>query len=65
MLRLRDLLIEHPGDVPVTFEVKLPDRTVRIAAQEKLKVRFGPELAASIEGLLGQGSVRERYQASA
>jgi DNA polymerase-3 subunit alpha len=60
MLRLRDLLIEHPGDVPVTLEVKLPDRTVRIAAQESFKVRFGPELAASIEGLLGHGSVRER-----
>ncbi|HKV08219.1 MAG TPA: DNA polymerase III subunit alpha [Thermoanaerobaculia bacterium] len=64
MLRLRDLLIEHPGETPVTLEVKLPDRTVRIAAQENFKVRFGPELAASIEGLLGQGSVRERYQMS-
>ena len=65
MLRLRDLLIEHPGETPVTLEVKLQDRTVRIAAQESFKVRFGPELAASIEGLLGQGSVRERYQPSA
>jgi DNA polymerase-3 subunit alpha len=62
MLELRDLLTQHPGDVPVTFEMQLPDRTVRIATQDNLKVQFGPELAASIKGLLGEGSVRERYQ---
>jgi len=61
MVKLRDLLLEHPGPVPVTFRVKLPDRTVQIAAQESFKVDFGPDLAASIEGLLGQGSVRERF----
>ena len=61
MVKLRDLLLEHPGPVPVTFRVQLPDRTVSIAAQESFKVDFGPALAASIEGLLGQGSVRERW----
>ncbi|RPH53409.1 hypothetical protein EHM82_08470, partial [bacterium] len=61
MLELRNLLVENPGDVPVTLELQLPDRTVRIATKENLKIQFGPRLAASIEGLLGQGSVRERY----
>ncbi|MBW8877212.1 MAG: DNA polymerase III subunit alpha [Acidobacteria bacterium] len=65
MLKLRDLLTEHPGDVPVTLEMQFPDRVVRIATQERYKVQLVPELVSSIEGLLGQGSVRERYQASA
>jgi hypothetical protein len=65
MLELRDLLVQHPGEVPVTLEMQLPDRTIRIATQENLKVQFGPELAASIRGLLGEESVRERYQAGA
>ncbi|HYX25413.1 MAG TPA: DNA polymerase III subunit alpha [Thermoanaerobaculia bacterium] len=65
MLKLRDLLTEHPGDVPVTLEMQFPDRVVRIATQERYKVQLVPELVTSIEGLLGQGSVRERYQAAA
>jgi DNA polymerase III subunit alpha len=62
MLELRDLLTQHPGDVPVTLEMQLPDRTVRIATQENLKVELSPELAASLRGLLGEEGVRERYQ---
>jgi DNA polymerase III subunit alpha len=62
MLRLRDLLVEHPGDVPVTLQVQLPDRVVHIAAQENYKVELSPRLASSIEQIFGQGSVRERYQ---
>ena len=61
MVKLRELLREHPGQVPVTFRVQLPDRTVSIAAQESFKIEFGPALQASIEGLLGQGSVKERW----
>jgi len=61
MLKLRNLLLEHPGRVPVTLTVKLPDRKVSIAAQEAFKIDFGPELAASIEGLLGRGTVHERF----
>ncbi|HKH49992.1 MAG TPA: DNA polymerase III subunit alpha [Thermoanaerobaculia bacterium] len=63
MLRLRDLLVEHPGDVPVTLQVQLPDRVVHITAQESYKVQLSPKLATSIEQIFGQGSVRERYQA--
>jgi DNA polymerase-3 subunit alpha len=59
MLRLRDLLFEHPGDVPVTLEVRLPDRTVRIAARENCKIAYSPQLAAAIQAILGPGSVKE------
>ena len=64
MLRLRDLLVEHPGDVPVTLQVQLSDRVIHIAAQENYKVEHSPELASSIERMFGQGTVRERYQAA-
>jgi len=37
MLKLRDLLTEHPGDVPVTLEMQVEDRTVRIATQADLR----------------------------
>jgi hypothetical protein len=43
--------------------MQFPDRVVRIATQERYKIQLLPELVSSIEGLLGQGSVRERYQA--
>jgi DNA polymerase-3 subunit alpha len=61
MLKLKNLLLEHPGRVPVKLTIQFPDRRVSIAAQEAFKIDFGPELAASIEGLLGRGSVRERF----
>jgi hypothetical protein len=38
----------------------LPERTVRIAAKESFKIAFDPALAASIEEILGPGSVREQ-----
>ncbi len=60
MLKLRDLLTEHPGEVPVTLEMHLADRTVRIATPDNLKIQLAPALVTSIEGLLGQGSIRER-----
>ncbi len=60
MLKLRDLLTEHPGDVPVTLEMQLADRTVRIVTPDNLKIQLVPALVTSIEGLLGQGSIRER-----
>jgi DNA polymerase-3 subunit alpha len=58
--RLRDLLFEHPGAVPVTLRLQLADHTVRIAADDNCKIDFDPELAAAIEAILGPGSVRER-----
>jgi DNA polymerase-3 subunit alpha len=60
MLELRNLLLEHPGAVPVTLCVRLADRTVSITAPETFKVDAKPALMSSLEGLLGQGSIRER-----
>ncbi len=65
MLRLRDLLYQHPGPVPVTFNVKTGEHTVRIAAQQNCKVEFGPDLAAAIEAILGPNSIRERPERAA
>jgi DNA polymerase-3 subunit alpha len=61
MLKLKNLLLEHPGSVPVTLRLKLTDRTVSIAAKETYKIELSPALSASIEGLLGQGKVLERF----
>jgi DNA polymerase-3 subunit alpha len=60
MLKLRDLLTEHPGNVPVTLEMQFADRVVRIAMEERYKIQLNPALRSSIEGLLGPASVRER-----
>ena len=56
MLQLRDLLIEHPGEVPVVFDVKLNDRRIRITPEDRFRVRFDTELTNSIEELLGKGA---------
>jgi len=65
LLQLKDVLIEHPGDVPVTLKLKLPDCTVNIAARETYKIDLSPEVKSGIEQLLGQGTVRERYSQGA
>ena len=64
MLKLRDLLIEHPGEVPVTLKLELAGRTVHIATKESYKIQPGPGLRTSIEQLLGHGTVHERHQAA-
>ncbi|MGE5233556.1 MAG: DNA polymerase III subunit alpha [Acidobacteriota bacterium] len=65
MLRLRDLLVEHQGDVPVRFAVRLDDVAVEIAAEERFRVRLGEALTRSIEAILGPGSVRRCYGSAA
>jgi DNA polymerase-3 subunit alpha len=58
LLRLRDLLSEHPGVAPVTFSMRLEDGAeIEIASAERFRIEFSPELASAIEGLLGEGSV--------
>ena len=63
--RLRDLLYEHPGPVPVSLSLRDAERTVRITTGDKCKVDFGPELAAAIEAILGPGCVRKRPEQAA
>ena len=60
MLLLRDLLIENAGEVPIRLHLKLENREVRIAPEERFKVRFGPELVSSIEAILGPGAVTKK-----
>ncbi len=58
MLRLRDLLTEHPGDSAVEFEIRLDESAVRVAPQERFKVEFTPALVREIEAIVGAGRVR-------
>jgi DNA polymerase-3 subunit alpha len=60
LLELRDLLLEHPGTVPVKIRLVLPDSSLRIATGEGFRVKLDDQLEASIEGLLGQGTVKQR-----
>jgi len=59
--KLREILLEHHGKIPVTLELKLGPRKVRINPGEAYTVRPNDALKAQVEEVLGQGSVRERY----
>ncbi|MDH3524648.1 MAG: DNA polymerase III subunit alpha [Acidobacteriota bacterium] len=58
LVALRELLIDHAGDVPIRFLVAVNGRAVRIAPPDRFKVRYAPELVASIESIVGVGRVR-------
>jgi DNA polymerase-3 subunit alpha len=62
MLRLRDCLIEHRGEVPVWFSLDLESRTVRILPEDRFRVSADSDLIESIESIVGPGNVRTRYQ---
>ncbi len=64
MLKLRDVLIEHSGDLPVCLHMNLGGRVVQINPQERFRVRLDPRLVESIESVLGPGAVRRRYEAA-
>ncbi len=57
MLRLRDVLADHPGETAVEFEIRLDDELVRIAPQERFRVDATPALLSAIEGIVGAGRV--------
>jgi len=57
LLRLRDLLTEHPGDSPLELSLRFDGASVRIAPQERFKVDFTADLVREIEGLVGVGAV--------
>lgn len=57
LVELRELLIDHAGDVPVRFRVSVDGRSVRIAPPDRFRVRYRPELVASIESIVGPGTV--------
>ncbi len=57
MLRLRDVLADHPGETAVEFEIRLDDELVRISPQERFRVDATPALLTAIEGIVGAGRV--------
>jgi DNA polymerase III alpha subunit len=61
MLELRDVLIEHAGDVPVRLSVALEGREIAITPQQRFRVHLDACLVESIERILGPGSVEKRY----
>ncbi len=61
MLELRDVLIEHSGDLPVRLVMYLEGGVVQITPQTRFSVLLDNELVASIEEILGPGAVRKQF----
>jgi DNA polymerase-3 subunit alpha len=58
LARTDDLLLQHQGDCPVTFELEVPEvGRVLIAAGSRFGVRPEPEVIAALEQLVGPGRV--------
>jgi DNA polymerase III subunit alpha len=57
LLRLRDVLAEHAGELPVRLTVERADRQVYVTPAARFKVRFAPPLVAAVEAILGSGTV--------
>jgi DNA polymerase-3 subunit alpha len=57
MLRLRDLLAEHPGESLVEFEIAVDGARVRVAPEGRFKVDPSPSLMRAIEEIVGSGTV--------
>jgi hypothetical protein len=64
ILRLRDCLIEHRGEVPVSIQMALGDRVVTILPEERFRVAAVPEALASVEEIVGAGNIHKRYRLS-
>ncbi|MEM9292336.1 MAG: DNA polymerase III subunit alpha [Acidobacteriota bacterium] len=62
LLKLRDVLIEHPGRVPVCLRLWLPDlnRTVEVEPRKGMTVSYSADLKDEVEALLGPGSIEAR-----
>ena len=58
LLRLRDVITEHPGPTPVTLHLRVGEAPVCIRPPERFRVRYDESLARSIEEIVGQGRVR-------
>ncbi len=58
--RLRDMVLENPGPVPVRLQVHIPEHTVRIAPAQGFSIRFDASFKETLESLLGPGAVVER-----
>ncbi len=63
MLKLRDLLIENSGDLPVRMNLLLEDRRIALTPEERFRVRLDDKLIHSIERILGPGTVTKHHTA--
>ena len=63
MLELRDVLIEHNGEIPVRMVVSVEGREVSISPEQRFRVRFDQGLVDSVEKVVGRGAVRRLYGA--
>jgi DNA polymerase-3 subunit alpha len=63
LLRLKELLVEHAGETPLRFWVRVPGWRVEVAPRETFRVRFGAELERVVNELLGEGAIVARYVA--
>jgi len=57
LLRLRDVLAEHAGELPVRLALCRDGERISIAPAGRFKVRYTPPLVAAVESILGGGSV--------
>jgi len=57
LLRLRDVVTEHPGDFPLELAIQLDSTSVRICPEGRFKVSFSPALIAAVEQVTGAGTV--------
>ncbi len=58
LVRLRELLAEHVGDVPVRLRIRVEGRSLRVVPDERFRVRYDAALAGRLEDLLGKSAVR-------
>ncbi len=61
VLALRDLLAEHPGNVPVILRVDVPGKEIQVSPRESCKVAVNERLISAVESLLGRGSLEPHY----
>jgi DNA polymerase III subunit alpha len=64
LLEIKDLLLEHPGELPVTIQVRLPDSRVEVTPLASFKVRPDEGLLASLRRLVGEEHFRLLYAAA-
>ncbi len=57
LLRIRDLLTDHPGTAPIVFEVEADGQRVRISPESRFQVELSDQLIDNLEQLLGVGNV--------
>ena len=61
MLQLRDILIEHSGDIPVRMVIPVEGQEVSISPEQRFRVHLDKALVEAVEKVLGHGAVQKLY----